>query len=91
MAFGVLGCMATLIVEAALVAEFVPSNNQDALQAAVAMFFVFQVFYGEEISRSPYWVLIRLQRCVSMALNSPTSARSSPHICVRRVYAWVSP
>jgi MFS family permease len=45
-AFGVLGCMATLIVEAALVAEFVPSDNSAALQAAVAMFFVFQVFYG---------------------------------------------
>jgi hypothetical protein len=45
-AFGVLGCMASLIVEAALVANFVPSNNQSALQAAVAMFFVFQVFYG---------------------------------------------
>ncbi len=36
-AFGVLGCMATLIVEAALVANFVPSTNQSALQAAVAM------------------------------------------------------
>jgi len=35
--------MATLIVEAALVANFVPSNNESALQAAVAMFFVFQV------------------------------------------------
>lgn len=44
--FGVLGCMATLIVEAALVANFVPSDNHAALQAAVAMFFVFQVFYG---------------------------------------------
>jgi hypothetical protein len=37
-AFGVLGCMATLIVEAALVAEYVPSDNNAALQAAVAMF-----------------------------------------------------
>ena len=37
-AFGVLGCMATLIVEAALVANFVPSTNNAALQAAVAMF-----------------------------------------------------
>ena len=46
MAFGVLGCMATLIVEAALVAQFVPSNNQSALLAAVAMFYVFQLFYG---------------------------------------------
>ncbi len=45
-AFGVLGCMATLIVEAALVANFVPSDNHAALSAAVAMFFVFQVFYG---------------------------------------------
>ncbi len=35
--------MATLIVEAALVANFVPSDNESALQAAVAMFFVFQV------------------------------------------------
>ncbi|KIX98805.1 uncharacterized protein Z520_05266 [Fonsecaea multimorphosa CBS 102226] len=44
--FGVLGCMASLIVEAALVANFVPSNNKSALSAAVAMFFIFQVFYG---------------------------------------------
>lgn len=46
MAFGVAGCMATLIVEAALVANFVPSTNQAALKAAVAMFFVYQIFYG---------------------------------------------
>jgi hypothetical protein len=46
MAVGVLGSQATLIVEAALVANFVPSTNEAALQAAVAMFFVFQVFYG---------------------------------------------
>ncbi|KAF2491009.1 MFS transporter [Lophium mytilinum] len=43
---GILGCMATLVVEAALVANFVPSNNKSALQAAVAMFFVFQVPYS---------------------------------------------
>lgn len=46
MSVGILGCMATLIVEAALVANFVPSTNKSALEAAVAMFFVFQVFYG---------------------------------------------
>ncbi|KAK4569540.1 hypothetical protein LTR86_003303 [Recurvomyces mirabilis] len=49
LAFGVLGCMATLIVEAALVATFVEnatSTNTSALLACVAMFFVFQVFYG---------------------------------------------
>ena len=46
MAGAVLGCMATLIVEAALVANFIPSNNHAALQAAVAMFFIFQIFYG---------------------------------------------
>ena len=45
-AFGVFGCMASLIVEAALVANFVPSTNTNALNAAVAMFFVFQVFYA---------------------------------------------
>lgn len=43
---GILGCMVTLIIEAALVANFVPSNNQAALQAAVAMFFLFQIPYG---------------------------------------------
>jgi hypothetical protein len=43
---GILCCMATLVVEAALVANFVPSNNKSALQAAVAMFFVFQIPYG---------------------------------------------
>lgn len=46
MGFGVLGCMATLIVEAALVANYVPSTNGPALQAAVAMFFVLQLFYS---------------------------------------------
>lgn len=46
MSFGVLGCMLTLIIEAALVANFVPSTNAAALKAAVAMFFIFQVFYG---------------------------------------------
>ncbi|KIX01162.1 uncharacterized protein Z518_08887 [Rhinocladiella mackenziei CBS 650.93] len=46
MAFGVLGCMATLIIEAALVAEFVPSDNHSALLAAVAMLFIYQIFYG---------------------------------------------
>jgi hypothetical protein len=45
-AFGILGCMMTLIIEAALIANFGSSNNQPALLAAVAMFFVFQVFYG---------------------------------------------
>jgi len=44
LATGLWGCMCTLIVEAALTANFVPSNNQNALRAAVAMFFVFQVF-----------------------------------------------
>lgn len=46
MAFGVLGCMSTLIIEAALVANFIASKNTAALQACVAMFFLFQVFYG---------------------------------------------
>jgi len=39
-------CVACLIVEAALVAEFVPSNNTTALRAAVAMLFVYVVFYS---------------------------------------------
>ena len=42
-AVGLWFCMSTLIVEAALVANFVPSNNENALRAAVAMLFVFQV------------------------------------------------
>ncbi|KAK5710892.1 hypothetical protein LTR17_018642 [Elasticomyces elasticus] len=46
MAFGVLGCMATLIVEAALVATYLGTDNKSALLACVAMFFVFQVFYA---------------------------------------------
>lgn len=45
-AIGILGCEACLIVEAALVANFVPSDNQAALQAAVAMFFLFQFIYN---------------------------------------------
>ncbi|OQV04830.1 hypothetical protein CLAIMM_09654 [Cladophialophora immunda] len=45
MAFGLFGCAACLAVEAALVAEFVPSDNQSALEAAVSMLFVFIFFY----------------------------------------------
>lgn len=45
-ATGILGCMATLIVEAALIAEFVPSNNGAALRAAVAMLYIFIVVYS---------------------------------------------
>lgn len=44
--FGVAGCMLSLIIEAALVANFVPSNNTAALRAAVAMLFIFVVFYS---------------------------------------------
>ena len=46
LAFGALGCTASLIVEAALMASFVPSDNHTALSAAVAMFFVFLLLYG---------------------------------------------
>jgi ABC-type transport system involved in multi-copper enzyme maturation permease subunit len=46
MAFGIGGCMMTLIIEAALVANFGSTNNEAALQAAVAMFYIFQLFYG---------------------------------------------
>ena len=46
MAFGVAGCMLTLIIEAALIANFGSSDNNAALQAAVAMFFIYQIFYG---------------------------------------------
>jgi len=42
-AVGLWCCMSTLIVEAALIANFVPSTNGNALRAAVAMLFVFQV------------------------------------------------
>lgn len=45
-ATGILGCMVTLIIEAALVANFGNSNNSAALQAAVAMFYIFQIPYG---------------------------------------------
>lgn len=42
---GIAGCMVCLIIEAALVANFVGSTNTAALQAAVAMFFIYVVFY----------------------------------------------
>lgn len=45
LSIGVFGCMVTLIIEAALIAEFVPSNNSAALQAAVAMLFIFEIPY----------------------------------------------
>jgi MFS family permease len=43
---GLMGCAICISIEAALTAKFVTSNNQPALEAAVAMFFVWFVFYG---------------------------------------------
>ncbi|KAK4539179.1 hypothetical protein LTR36_001179 [Oleoguttula mirabilis] len=45
MGFGILGCMVCLIIEAALVAQFVGTKNTTALSAAVAMFYVYVIFY----------------------------------------------
>lgn len=42
---GIAGCMVCLIIEAALVANFAGSTNSAALQAAVAMFFIYVVSY----------------------------------------------
>lgn len=46
MGTGILGCMVTLIIEAAIVSVFVGTDNSAALSAAVAMFFIFQIPYG---------------------------------------------
>lgn len=45
LAIGVWGCMTTLIIFAALIAEFAESTNESALQAAVAMLFIFEIPY----------------------------------------------
>lgn len=42
-AIGMWGCCTCLCIEAALVAEFVPSTNENALRAAVAILFVYQI------------------------------------------------
>lgn len=39
------GCMICLIIVAALIANFVPSENSSALQAIIAMFYIYVVFY----------------------------------------------
>ena len=54
MTYGVIGCEICLVFEAALVANFVPSENHAALQAAVAMFFTFQVSYGVALDRTMF-------------------------------------
>jgi MFS family permease len=46
MAVGVALCVGTLIGEAAIVANFVPSFEQNALRAGVAMFMLFLAFYS---------------------------------------------
>ena len=43
-AIGLWGAGACLAAEAGLVAVYIPSTNENALNGAVAMFFVFQVF-----------------------------------------------
>ena len=42
---GIAACMVCLIVECALVAQFVGTTNTAALKAAVAMFYIYVVFY----------------------------------------------
>jgi MFS family permease len=42
---GIAACMVCLIIECALVAEFVGTNNKPALSAAVAMFYVYVIAY----------------------------------------------
>ncbi|KAI8712422.1 MFS domain-containing protein [Fusarium sp. LHS14.1] len=43
--YGLLGCQACLIIEAALVANFVGTSNTTALRAAVAILFIFVFIY----------------------------------------------
>lgn len=45
-AVGLILCAAALSVEAAIVSNFVPSDNHDALNAGVATMFLFVVFYS---------------------------------------------
>jgi hypothetical protein len=46
LSIGVALCVSTLICEAAIVANFVPSTNTHALNAGVAMFMLFLAFYS---------------------------------------------
>jgi hypothetical protein len=43
---GYIGCATTLIIEAAIQANFLHSNNLSALAAGVAMLFLFEIFFG---------------------------------------------
>jgi hypothetical protein len=46
LALGVVCCMSTLIGEAIVVANYVPSTNENALRAGVAMLMLFLAFYS---------------------------------------------
>ncbi|KAH0841819.1 hypothetical protein Z517_06639 [Fonsecaea pedrosoi CBS 271.37] len=51
---GLIGCELCLIVEAALVSNFVNTDNKSALLAAVAMFFIFQLPYGIQLDGTQF-------------------------------------
>ncbi|KAH9211041.1 general substrate transporter, partial [Leptodontidium sp. 2 PMI_412] len=53
-AVGLILCAATLSVEEAIVSNFVPSDNHDALNAGVATMFIFVVFYSFFIDGSQF-------------------------------------
>lgn len=59
--FGLFGCAAALLVEAVLIAVFVPSHNQPALRAAVAMFYVYQIFYAICLDGESMFMFLRAQ------------------------------
>lgn len=81
--------MLTLIVEAALVANFVPSDNDSALQAAVAMFFIYQIFYVRQHLTIVLINSLTTSRArVSTVHSSPTLANSSQRIFGLKVSVW---
>lgn len=45
-AIGLLLCAACMMVEAAIVKNFIPSTNEAALNAGVALLFIFVIFYS---------------------------------------------
>ena len=81
--------MLTLIVEAALVANFVPSDNNAALQAAVAMFFIYQIFYVRQNLTIALINPLTISRArVSTVHSSHTLANSFQHIFGLKVSVW---
>lgn len=73
------GCMVCLIIVAALIGNFVPSDNKNALNAIMAIIFIYVIFYEGGLDGTQFAYLVSYSRhiCEQKAWTSVLWASAS--------------